>query len=75
MFENWQGINPMSLSASLAEYQKTILHKYENVTEMLNMKYKKNKGIDPMVLCSLWADSLLTTKNYQNIENNHFFKL
>ena len=42
MFENWQGINPMGLSASLADYKK-ILNKHGNVTKILKIK-KTIKG-------------------------------
>ena len=41
MFENLQGINPMGLSASLANYKKTILFINEHVTNI--HKTEKNK--------------------------------
>ena len=45
MFENLQGINPMGHSVSLDNYFKTILHQYENVTNILKIKHlKRIKG-------------------------------
>ena len=59
MLENWQGINPKSLSASLADYLKKILQKHENVINILKMKHTQNQGIDPMVLCDPWSESFI----------------
>ena len=50
MFENLQGIKPMGLSASLADYEKK-LHKHENATKILKTKHKKIRDI-PMGLCT-----------------------
>ena len=70
MFESWQGINPMGLSASLGNYLKTILHKHENVTKILKMRHTQNQGIYPMGLCATWEDSFIHNQNnYQNIYN------
>ena len=43
MFEKLQGINPMGLSAFLADCEKKILHKHENSTNNLKMKHKEYK--------------------------------
>ena len=37
MLENWQGVDPMGLSESLAEYLKIILNKNENFTNIIKM--------------------------------------
>ena len=42
MFENWQRIKSIGLSASLADLKK--LNKHENLTNIIKMKHKKFKG-------------------------------
>ena len=65
MFEIWQGINPMGLGASLADY-KTIIHEHKTVTKIIKMKQDKTQGIDPMGLCTPWADSFINNPKIIN---------
>ena len=53
LFENWQGIKAMGHSASLVNYNNTIIIKYDNITDILEMKHKKIQGIDQMGCCAL----------------------
>ena len=56
MFENWQGISPMGLSASLVDcLKRMILHKHENFTKKLKMKHKKLQWIYPMGVFPPWS--------------------
>ena len=58
MFENWQGINPMGLSASLVD-KKTLLNKHENVSKILKMKHKKIKEYNQCSIATLGLTLLL----------------
>ena len=62
MFENCQGINTMGLSASLDDYKKPILHKYENITNNLKKKHKKYKGFTQYAFVTLGTTLLFTTE-------------
>ena len=73
MFENWQGINPMGLSASLAE-KKT---KKKKMSPAFLKSNTKIQGIDPMFLCDPWSESFIKDQdNHQNIDikNVTFFE-
>ena len=52
MLENFQGINPIGLGATLDDYNNDkFFTTHKNVTNNLEMKHKKMRGIDPMGLC------------------------
>ena len=67
LFENWQGINPMGLNASLEDKINYIKNMKMSPTFL---KYNtKNQGIYPIGLCAPWAKSFINNQNkYQNIE-------
>ena len=64
MFVNWQGINPMGLSSSLANHLKTILHQHENFTNIIKMKHKINQGIYSMGLFAPWSEYFINNQKF-----------
>ena len=61
IFENWQGINPIGLSAALSDYN-TILNKHKNVTIILKTKQEKSSDKLNGFLCPLRRLSYLLPK-------------
>ena len=60
MFENWQGTNRMSLSASLDYYKnKQYLTNIEMSPTNLIKNTKKLHGIYTMGICTPWDESYL----------------
>ena len=61
MFENWQDVNAIGLSASLVEYKKYLIN-IKNVTNILKMKHNKFKGCTKWAFVTLGTNILLETK-------------
>ena len=58
MFENWQKINPMGLSASMINYKnKKYLTNINISPTILIWNTKSCKGFYQMVICAPWAES------------------
>ena len=56
-----KGLNQWALVPLWSTIQK-ILHKHENVTNILKMKQRENQGIDPMGLCAPCANSFISNR-------------
>ena len=75
MFENWQGISPMGLSASLADYKRQYLTNMEMLPTFLKLKTKKSRDrtngtLFPLGFCAPWYKYFINSQiNYQNIDN------
>ena len=70
MFGNFLGINPMGLSASLANYKKIILRKHKNFTTIIKIKHKNSRDRPNEHFFPLGPLFIDNNKNYQNIDNN-----